>query len=147
MSWASLISTAIAFPVGWPIDKFGGFRVAVVYYFLMLGNLIVVLNVHDAFTLTIFVVVMTIAAPLNDGVEIMLYKTADPKEVGSIISSLSFFRNLYGGTLLFCTGLLIEFTNRNYNVVFIMGSVLMSIGLAVLLIYRRKMSGDKMEVI
>ena len=147
MSWASLVSTAIAFPVGWAIDKFGGFRVAIVYYFLMLGNLIVVLNVHDAFTLTIFVVVMTIAAPLNDGVEIMLYKTADPKEVGSIISSLSFFRNLYGGTLLFCTGLLIEFTNRNYSVIFIMGSVLMSIGLAVLLIYRRKMSGDKMEVI
>ena len=83
---------------------------------------------------------MTISNPLNNAAEIMVYKTSDPKEVGSITSSLSFIRNFYNGCLLFFAGWFIQLSGRNYNMLFIIGAVLMAVGLLMFFIYRKKMS-------
>jgi Na+/melibiose symporter-like transporter len=140
LSWASLVNIAIAFPIGWLIDKVGGFKVVLLYFGMMLLNLVLLLQVHDATSLALYVAFMTISNPLNNAAEIMVYKTSDPKEVGSITSSLSFIRNFYNGTLLFLAGWFIQITNRNYHALFIMGAVLMAVGLLMFFIYRKKMA-------
>jgi hypothetical protein len=45
LSWAQLVSLALAFPTGWLIDKVGGFKLVVLYYVLMLLNLGLLLQV------------------------------------------------------------------------------------------------------
>ena len=110
------------------------------YFFMMLLNLVLLLMVHDATTLALYVAFMTISNPLNNAAEIMVYKTSDPKEVGSITSSLSFIRNFYNGCLLFFAGWFIQLSGRNYNMLFIIGAVLMAVGLLMFFIYRKKMS-------
>jgi Na+/melibiose symporter-like transporter len=107
---------------------------------MMLLNLILLLQVHDATTLALYVMFMTISNPLNNAADIMVYKTSDPKEVGSITSSLSFIRNFYNGCLLFFAGWFIQFTNRDYHSLFIIGAVLMTVGLLMFFIYRKKMA-------
>ena len=140
LSWAQLINILIAFPTGWLIDKVGGFKVVLLYFFMMLLNLVLLLMVHDATSLALYVAFMTISNPLNNAAEIMVYKTSDPKEVGSITSSLSFFRNFYNGCLLFFAGWFIQLSGRNYNMLFIIGAILMAVGLLMFFIYRKKMS-------
>jgi Na+/melibiose symporter-like transporter len=140
LSWAQLINIVIAFPTGWLIDKVGGFKVVLLYFFMMLLNLVLLLMVHDATSLALYVAFMTISNPLNNAAEIMVYKTSDPKEVGSITSSLSFIRNFYNGCLLFFAGWFIQLSGRNYNMLFIIGAVLMAVGLLMFFIYRKKMS-------
>ena len=139
LSWASLVNIAIAFPTGWLIDKVGGFKVVLLYFGMMLFNLCLLLQVHDAKSLALYVMFMTISNPLNNAAEIMVYKTSDPREVGSITSSLSFIRNFYNGCLLFFAGWFIQITHRNYHSLFIIGAVLMTVGLLMFFIYRRKM--------
>ena len=102
--------------------------------------MILLLQVHDAATLALYVMFMTISNPLNTAAEIMVYKTSDPKEVGSITSSLSFIRNFYNGCLLFFAGWFIQFTNRDYHALFIIGAVMMTVGLLMFFIYRKKMA-------
>ena len=140
LSWAQLINILIAFPTGWLIDKVGGFKVVLLYFFMMLLNLVLLLMVHDATSLALYVAFMTISNPLNNAAEIMVYKTSDPKEVGSITSSLSFIRNFYNGCLLFFAGWFIQLSGRNYNMLFIIGAVLMGVGLLMFFIYRKKMA-------
>jgi len=139
LSWAQLVSLAVAFPTGWLIDKVGGFKVIVIYYALMLINFIFLLKVHDAGSLAIYFSVMIIANPLNNAADIMVYKAADPKDVGSFTSSNAFIRNLYNGTLLLFSGWFIEITNRNYHALFFIGVILMTFGMIMFLIYRAKM--------
>ena len=140
LSWAQLINILIAFPTGWLIDKVGGFKVVLLYFFMMLLNLVLLLMVHDATSLALYVAFMTISNPLNNAAEIMVYKTSDPKEVGSITSSLSFIRNFYNGCLLFFAGWFIQLSGRNYHMLFIIGAVLMGVGLLMFFIYRKKMA-------
>ncbi len=140
LSWAQLVSLALAFPTGWLIDKVGGLKVVVIYYLFMLVNLVLLLRVHDAPSLALYVAIMTAVNPLNSAADIMIFKTADPKEVGSVTSSSSFIRNFYNGSLLFMSGWFIHLTNRNYHMLFILAAVLMSVGLALIFVYAKKMS-------
>jgi nitrate/nitrite transporter NarK len=140
LSWAQLVSLALAFPTGWLIDKIGGLKVVVIYYLFMLVNLVLLLRVHDAPSLALYVAIMTAVNPLNSAADIMIFKTADPKEVGSVTSSSAFIRNFYNGSLLFMSGWFIHLTNRNYHMLFILAAVLMSVGLALIFVYARKMS-------
>jgi predicted MFS family arabinose efflux permease len=116
--------------------------VVLLYFFMMLLNLVLLLMVHDATSLALYVAFMTISNPLNNAAEIMVYKTSDPKEVGSITSSLSFIRNFYNGCLLFFAGWFIQLSGRNYHMLFIIGAVLMAVGLLMFFIYRKKMAGS-----
>jgi len=52
----------------------------------------------------------------------------------------SFIRNFYNGSLLFMSGWFIHLTNRNYHMLFILAAVLMSVGLALIFVYAKKMS-------
>jgi Na+/melibiose symporter-like transporter len=140
LSWAQLVSLALAFPTGWLIDKVGGLKVVVIYYLFMLVNLVLLLRVHDAPSLALYVAIMTAVNPLNSAADIMIFKTADPKEVGSVTSSSAFIRNFYNGSLLFMSGWFIHLTNRNYHMLFIIAAVLMSVGLALIFVYAKKMS-------
>jgi uncharacterized membrane protein YozB (DUF420 family) len=106
----------------------------------MLLNLVLLLRVYDAASLALYVAVMTAVNPLNSAADIMIFKTADPKEVGSVTSSSSFIRNFYNGSLLFMGGWFIHLTNRNYHMLFILAAVLMSVGLALIFVYANKMS-------
>jgi len=118
----------------------GGFKIVMLYYCLMLVNLFLLLHVHDVISLRNYALIMTVVSPLNSAAEIMVFKTSDPRDVGSVTSTLSFFRNLYNGTLLFSCGWLIEITHRNYKLVFILGGFLMTIGLLMFFIYRNVMN-------
>jgi hypothetical protein len=143
LSWAQLVSLALAFPTGWLIDRVGGFKVVLLYYVLMLVNLFFLLQVHDATSLALYVAFMTISNPLNNAADIMVYKTAEPKDVGSYTSSNSFIRNFYNAGLLFFGGWFIQLSNRDYHALFMIGAGLMTVGLMMFFIYRRAMSGPK----
>jgi len=97
------------------------------------------MNVHDKMGLIVLSLATTIIAPFFGAADIMVYKTADPKDVGSITSTSACIRNGYNATLVFISGWVIYFTGQNYRVTFVLGIVMSSIGLLMFFIYRRAM--------
>ena len=138
LSWVALLNVALAFPIGWLIDKIGGYRVVLMYFAGMMICCGIALWVHDVRSLLVMAIALAFVAPLNSAADIMIYKRAVPKDVGSVTSTYSFFRNFYNGLFYGATGLIITLANRNYHAVYIFGAVMTAIGLALLLIYHRK---------
>jgi uncharacterized membrane protein len=78
-------------------------------------------------------------APLYAAADIMVYKSADPKDVGSMTSSSACIRNMYNALLSLVAGWAIFLFSHNFRIGFIMGIVMSTVGLAMFFIYRRKM--------
>jgi MFS family permease len=139
LSWASLVNIVLAYPVGWLIDRWGGLRVVLVYWVGQVACFAWAMNVHDKLGLIVLSLATTIVAPLFGAADIMIYKTAAPKDVGSITSTAACIRNGYNATLVFISGWVIHFTGQNYRVTFVLGIVMSSIGLLMFFVYRRAM--------
>lgn len=141
ISWIYLVPIVMAYPTGWFIDKLGGFRAVLVYHSAAVVSLILLFFVHDKFTLTLLAVAMTVIAPLYSGADMMVYKTAEPKDVGSFTSSNAFIRNLYNGMLYLFSGWWIQFSHRDYHAIFVAGGVMSTVGVFMFFVYRAKMNG------
>jgi Na+/melibiose symporter-like transporter len=139
LSWASLVNIVLAYPVGWLIDRWGGLRVVLLYWVGQVACFAWAMNVDNKMGLIVLSLATTIVAPLFGAADIMVYKTADPKDVGSITSTSACIRNGYNATLVFISGWVIHFTGQNYRVTFVLGIVMSSIGLLMFFIYRRAM--------
>lgn len=142
LSWCSLINIALAYPIGWLIDRWGGFRVVVIYFLVQMGAYFVTFHVHDKASLTVFAMMMMVAQPLYQAADMMVYKRCDPKDVGSITATNSFIRNIYIGILSAAVGLVIELGNRNYTLVFTLAFVMTTIGLGFFVIFRQVMKTE-----
>ncbi len=141
LSWAGLLNIALAYPIGWIIDKWGGFKVVMLFWVGQVICFLWAMQVHDKTGLIILSLAMTVIAPLYAGADIMVYKSADPKDVGSITSTNSCIRNGYNATLGFVAGWAIFFFGHNFRIGFVIGIIMSTVGLVMFIIHRRAMSG------
>jgi MFS family permease len=139
LSWASLVNIVLAYPVGWLIDRWGGLRVVMIYWVGQVICFAWAMNVHDKTGLIILSLATTVIAPLYAAADIMIYKSAHPKDVGSMTSSNSCIRNAYNATLGFVAGWLIFFFGHNFRIGFVIGIIMSTVGLLMFLIHRKKM--------
>jgi hypothetical protein len=139
LSWASLVNIALAYPIGWLIDRWGGFRVVLIYWVGQVICFAWAMNVHDKAGLIILSLATTVIAPLYTAADIMIYKSADPKDVGSMTSSNSCIRNMYGATLGFVAGWLIFFFGHNFRIGFVIGIIMSTVGLMMFIIHHYQM--------
>ena len=140
LSWAGLLSIALAYPIGWIIDKWGGFKVVLIYWVGQVICFFWAMQVHDKTGLVVLSLAMTVIGPLYTGADIMVYKSADPKDVGSITSTNSCIRNGYNATLGFVAGWVIFFFGHNFRIGFVIGIIMSTVGLVMFLIHRRIMN-------
>jgi MFS family permease len=139
LSWAGLVNLVLAYPVGWVIDRWGGFRVVVLMWVGQVACFLWAMNVTDKTGLIILSLAVTMVAPLYSGADIMVYKSALPKDIGSITSTNSCIRNAYRATLGLVAGWSIYFLGHNYRVGFVIGIVMSTLALLFFINYRRLM--------
>ncbi len=139
LSWASLVNIVLAYPIGWLIDRWGGFRVVLIYWAGQVICFAWAMNVHDKAGLIILSLATTVIAPLYAAADIMVYKSADPRDVGSMTSSNSCIRNMYGATLGFVAGWLIFFFGHNFRIGFVIGIIMSTVGLMMFIIHHYQM--------
>ena len=139
LSWASLVNIVLAYPVGWMIDRWGGLRVVMIFWIGQVLCFAMAMNVHDKSGLIVLSLATTLIAPLYGAADIMIYKSADPKDVGSMTSSNSCIRNMFNATLGFAAGWAIFFFGHNFRIGFVIGIIVSTMGLLMFLIHRRKM--------
>jgi hypothetical protein len=140
LSWAGLVNVVLAWPIGWVIDRWGGFRVVLMLWFGQLLCFLWAMQVHDKAGLVVLSLAVTMVAPLYAGADIMVFKSAPPAEVGSITSTNSAIRNLFRAALAMASGWAIFWMGHNYRVGFVMGMVMSTVGLAMFWIHRKKMA-------
>lgn len=139
LSWAGLLNIALAYPIGWVIDRFGGFRVVIVYWLGQLACFLWLLNVHDKSGLIILSLAGTMIAPLYTAADMMIYKTAPRQDIGSYTSTNSFFRNGYNSLLGLVAGWVIFAFGSNFVIGFSIGMVMSTVGLVMFFIHHRLM--------
>lgn len=125
--------------MGWVIDRYGGLRVVVVYWGLSIACAIGVLQVLSREGLTLLVLAHTVVFPLYGAADIRVYRSSAAREIGSITSTHSFFRNLYRGFFLLFPGWTINRAGHNYRLGFAVGIAAMSPGMIFFLVYHLKM--------
>lgn len=140
LSWAGLLNVALAYPVGWVIDRFGGFRVVLIFWLGQLACYLWILHVHDKSGLIILSLATTIIGPLYTGADMMIYKSAPRQDIGSYTSTNSSFRNAYVALLGLVAGWLIYAAGGNFIVGFTIGMIMSTVGLAMFLIHHHVMS-------
>lgn len=129
LAWSPLLSVLLAWPVGWVVDRFGGLRVVAALWILEIAAFIVSMNITSAHGLIILSMMVAAMTPLYIGADMMVFKTAPPKDVGSVTSSNSFTRNLCAGILYLASGLIIERCDGDYRMAFIIGITMSSLGM------------------
>jgi predicted MFS family arabinose efflux permease len=139
LSWAGLVNVVLAWPIGWVIDRWGGFRVVLMMWAGQVACFLWAMQVSSKADLIALSLGMTMVAPLYQGADIMVYKSAPPKEIGSITSTNSCIRNFYRALLGLVSGWAIYFMGHNYRVGFVIGIVMSTVALAFFAIYRRSM--------
>lgn len=132
LSWSFLIGTLTAYPVGWIIDRIGR-KVVPLFWVITAGMFWLSLSISGKNDIALLALLLPIAGQLYGGVDMMVYRWCDPKDVGSITSTNSSLRQVYVGFLTLSSGYLIEWNGHNYRAAYILGFVLVS--LAVVLFY------------
>ena len=144
-SWAPLLGIGLALPMGWLIDHVSGVKLVAVFWFgqlltfialMQLQNMAAALGVTAGALLMMIPIMTTCYGGFYGAADIMIYKSAHPKDVGSMTSTNSFMRNMYAGCLSFSSGLLIAATGTNYRAAFILGITLSTLALPTFFIYR-----------
>ena len=143
LSWAGLVNLVLAYPVGWVIDRWGGFRVVLLLWAGQVVCFLWAMNVADKTGLIILSLAVTMVGPLYSGADIMVYKSALPKDIGSITSTNSCIRNAYRAMLGLVAGWSIYFLGHNYRVGFVIGIVMSTLALVFFIIYRRAMQPQR----
>lgn len=140
LSWSPLIMVALAWPLGFFIDRFGGLRVVITYFILQIVSFCLVMQIHDQASLIVATIAMTVTGPFYAGADMMIFKTAPPQDVGSVTSANSFSRNLMQGTIAFSAGYLIQATGNDFRSAFILGMAASCVGFVMFFIHRRLMA-------
>ena len=141
LSWAGLLNMVLAYPIGWVIDRFGGLRVVVLFFVCQIACFLWALTVHDKSGLIILSLATTLIGPLYSGADMMIYKAAPRKDIGSYTSTNSCLRNFYNATLGLVAGWSIYADGHNYLVGFSIGIAMSAVGLVMFLIHHHLMAG------
>lgn len=137
LSWAPLVGIAMAYPIGWAIDRIGLLRMTTVFVLLQLAACWVLYHATTARELIVFSMMMTITYPLYAAADMMVYKYAAPEHMGSVTSSNSFLRNILRGTTGLAAGYLISWSGgHDYRHALVFGAVASVVGFALIVTYR-----------
>lgn len=136
LSWAGLLNIALAYPTGWLIDRWGAIKVATIFFIGQIACFVMAMNVGDKAGLIALSLVATVVAPLYGAVDIMVYKKAPEKDVGSITSSNSAIRNAWNAVFGAAAGWIIFWCHHNYSIGYIMGIIASTAGFTLLWGYR-----------
>jgi hypothetical protein len=136
LSWAGLLNIVLAYPTGWLIDRWGAIKVATVFFIGQVVCFVLAMQVSDKAGLIVLSLVSTVVGPLYGAVDIMVYKNADPKEVGSITSTNSCIRNAWNAVLGMVAGWAIYWAHHNFRVGYVMGIAATTVGFTLLWVYR-----------
>ncbi|MFZ4775052.1 MAG: MFS transporter [Terrimicrobiaceae bacterium] len=142
LSWAGLLNIVLAYPTGWVIDRFGGFRVVIGFWVGQVACYLWVLNVHDKSGLIILSLATTLVAPLYAGADIMIYKSAPRQDIGSYTSTNAFFRNGFNAVLGLSVGWIIFASGSNFVIGFSIGIAMSTVGLVMFFIHHHLMKRD-----
>jgi hypothetical protein len=134
LSWSALIGVALAFPIGWAIDKLGSYKIITVFWILEVLGFIYGMRVNSVNGLIILSIIACFTAPFYTGANMLVFKTCHPSAVGSMTSSASFLRNMVIGTIVFVSGYMIQQTH-NYKNAFILGICVSTFGLTMFGLY------------
>lgn len=137
VSWSGLVSAALAYPIGWFVDRFGGLRVVLVFQALCVACFVGMLHVSTKADLVWLVVAQTVTFPMYWSADMLVYKSCPPQNVGAITATNSCFRNAFLGCLSLLTGWVIYWANSDYRVGFAIGLGLTTVG-CVLCVYHQK---------
>ena len=140
LSWAGLLNMVLAYPIGWIIDRFGGLRVVLLFYAGQVACFLWVLNVHDKSGLIVLSLATTLIGPLYAGADMMIYKAAPRKDIGSYTSTNSCIRNFYNATLGLIAGWSIFAMGHNFVLGFCIGIAMSTVGLIMFFIHHRFMT-------
>jgi MFS family permease len=135
LSWAGLLNIVLAYPTGWLIDRWGAIKVATLYFIGQIACFAMAMNISDKAGLITLSLVGTVVAPLYGAVDIMVFKNAAPKDVGSITSTNSCIRNAWNAALGMAAGWIIFWFNHNYRIGYVMGIVAATVGFTLLWVY------------
>lgn len=136
LSWAGLLNIGLAFPTAWLIDRWGAIKVATVYFIGQIACFALAMTISDKFGLIALSLVGTVVGPLYGAVDIMVYKSADPKEIGSITSTNSCIRNAWNATFGMVAGWVIFWCGHNFRIGYVMGIAAATVGFTLLWVYR-----------
>jgi len=104
--------------------------------------LLFLLNVTSVTQLIIVAALITIMQALYPASDIMVYRNANPAEIGSVTSTNSCLRGFYNGCMGVTYGFVIEKTGGHYEYAFILAYGLTVLGLVPLFYYRHLMMRD-----
>jgi hypothetical protein len=136
LSWAGLLNIALAYPTGWLIDRWGAIKVATVYFIGQIVCFTMAMNVGDKSGLIALSLAGTVVAPLYAAVDIMVYKKAPEKDVGSITSTNSAIRNAWNAAFGAAAGWIIFWCHHNFRIGYVMGIAATTAGFTLLWVYR-----------
>jgi predicted MFS family arabinose efflux permease len=138
LSWGLLLQSAVSYPAGWLIDRFGSYVALCMEWVLMLALAISTLHVTTGKGLVLLMVLYFLFMPLQVAGDTILWKIMDKADTGSYTSTVALVRNFCTGTVIAISGFLIKWTG-SYVVAFWFGFSLSSIALIVFFIYRHIM--------
>ena len=148
-SWGALLGIVIAIPNGYLIDKIKGIRIMVLFWSLQLATFIYVLSFVQNSTGLLIAFLLTLSfGGLQSAGDIMIIKSAHPKDIGSVTSSNAFIRNLYNGALAFCGGIAVTWSGSDqphYMNALILGMSMATLGLGMIFVHAwlmRKKAGQ-----
>ena len=142
LAWGGLAAIVASAPIGWMIDHFSPYKLLPVFCGLLGVHLLLVFQIHNTSSLILVACLGAVLVPLYVASDIMIYRTADPKVIGSYTSTNSCLRGLYTGVLAVGMGILIEHTGHNYYFAFVGAYFLQLLGLVALFSYRHLMLKD-----
>ncbi|XHR27126.1 MAG: MFS transporter [Chthoniobacteraceae bacterium] len=140
MSWGILVSVSMAFPLAWLIDRISPYKLLPFFCALAGTALWFALHITCPTDLIIVASLVALGQGLYGASDIMVYRNANPAEVGSVTSTNSCLRGLYNGCTAIFAGFLIQHSGGHYEYAFILGFILTSLGLVPLYFYKHLMS-------
>lgn len=145
MAWGALVSLIVAGPIAWLVDHISPYKLLSVFCGLLGIHLLLVFQIHDTSSLMFVACLSSFLVPLYGAADIMVYRTVDPKVVGSMTSTNSCLRGIFNGGLAFGMGVLIEHTGHNYYIAFVAAYGLQLLGLVALFSYRYLLQRDRTD--
>lgn len=142
ISWSILVSVALAFPIGWAIDRISPYKLLPCFCALAGLALWLLLRITSPIHLIAVAALVSVLGSLYGASDIMVYRTAHPAEIGSVTSTNSCLRGFYNGCLGLFTGWMIEHLGGRYDYAFIFAFAMTTLGLVPLFFYRHLMRTD-----
>lgn len=136
MSWSILVPLVLSYPIGYLTDRFGSYPMAIVYFLvsvLAAGWSLLYLNNYSG--LLVGSLLVGALGPLYSAIDILVYREADAKHIGSVTSTNSCLRGFIAGLSSLGCGALITHFGGNYRIAFVLGIAGTTFGFAFLMLY------------